>query len=135
MFSAEVTDINIELYFLDIAYPATAFSEEGSLMDDSSDFMLVFFVERSNTPSPIIIARENTLYLYGTLVLTFLALVCWCMHGTIQHIFALMVGHDWEGTALGQSAGELVLPGGREKPNTWFVSNQLLVTFPALAVC
>ena len=76
MFSAEVTDINNELYFLDIAYPATAFSEEGSLMDDSSDFMLVFFVERSNTPSPIIISRENTLYLYRTLVLTFLALVC-----------------------------------------------------------
>lgn len=59
----EVIYINIELYFLDIAYPATAFSEEGSHMDDSSDFMLVFFVERSNTPSPIIIAREKILYL------------------------------------------------------------------------
>lgn len=57
----EVIYINIELYFLDIAYPATAFSEEGSHMGDSSDFMLVFFVERSNTPSPIIIAREKTL--------------------------------------------------------------------------
>lgn len=33
-------------------------------MDDSSDFMLVFFVERSNTPSPIIFAREKTLYLW-----------------------------------------------------------------------
>lgn len=54
--------INIKLYFLDIAYPAIEFSE-GSHMDDSSDFMLIFFVERSNTPSPIIFAREKTLYL------------------------------------------------------------------------
>lgn len=51
------------LNFLDIAYPAIEFSEEGSHMDDSSDFMLVFFVERSNTPSPIIFAREKILYL------------------------------------------------------------------------